>query len=184
MQSRNLTAAASAPEHDTEHLDAEYRALRRLADLVRLHPRPENPVDALQLLADVAREMTDARYAALAVTDEHDRTEGFMISGLTRDELRGLRTPPQAHGPLGSLRGDGRPVRINNLEEHPTSFGFPPHHPEMKSLLGVPLWAHQQVRGSLYVTDKSGDHPFGDDDETILLVLARHASQIIERDWY
>ena len=156
----------------------------RLGELVREHPSPETPIDALQFLVDVAREMTSARYAALAVTDAQERTEGFVTSGLTREELRGLRAPPQAHGPLRGLRREGEPIRVDDLEQDKKSFGFPPRHPHMKSLLGVQLWAHQQVRGSLYISEKSGGQPFEDDDEKILLVLARHASQIIERDWY
>lgn len=175
---------ADAPRTGSILDDPEYRALKRLAEAIRDHPRPKTPIDALQLVVDLAREMTRARYAALAVTDEGDRTEGFVTSGLTAEQLRGLRTPPLAHGPLGSLRGDGRPVRITDLDSHPNSFGFPPHHPRMKSLLGVPLWAGQQVRGSLYVTDKDGVGPFDDSDESVLLTLARHASNIIERDWY
>jgi GAF domain-containing protein len=164
--------------------DPEYRALLRLAQLIRDHSEPQTPIDALQFVVDLAREMTATRYAALAVTDDRNRTQGFVTSGLTREELRGLRTPPQAHGPLGSLRGDGKPVRIDNLEEHPQSFGFPPRHPHMKSLLGVPIWAGQQVRGSLYVTDKEGDRAFEDGDETLLSILAHRAAYIIEHYWY
>ncbi|MGI8552136.1 MAG: GAF domain-containing protein [Dehalococcoidia bacterium] len=184
MRSTEISSEAIPAEIAERPEDAEFRALKGLAEMKRRHPAPRTPVDALQLVADLAREMTSARYAALAVTDEHDRTEGFMTSGLTREELRGLRTPPQAHGPLGSLRGDGKPVRINNLDEHEKSFGFPPRHPQMKTLLGVPLWVDRQVRGSLYVTDKLGSQPFDDDDETILVVLARHVSGIIKNDWY
>jgi GAF domain-containing protein len=54
----------------------------------------------------------------------------------------------------------------------------------MKTLMGVPLWAAKQVRGSLYVTDKHGADAFEDDDEAILAVLALHASHIIEESWY
>lgn len=185
MSLQSLTTSASAgPAAGEASVDAEYRALKALAQMLRAHPAAGNPIEALQLVVDLARDMTAARYAALAVTDAQDRTEGFVTSGLTREELRGLRTPPQAHGPLGSLRRDAKPLRIDNLEQHPNSFGFPPRHPPMKSLLGVQLRAHDEVRGSLYVTDKAMGEPWHDDDETILLVLARHASGIIERDWY
>ena len=167
------------PQHDPE-----YRTLLRLAELLRSAPKPKRPLDALQQLVDLAREMTAARYAALAVSDEHDRTEGFVTSGLTKAQLRGLKVPPQGHGPLGRLRSDGRPVRYEDLDRAENAFGFPPKHPTMKTLLGVPLWAHGAVRGSLYVTDRNGSEPFTDDDEAVLLVLARHARGIIERDWY
>jgi GAF domain-containing protein len=163
--------------------DPEYRTLRRLADAIR-GPKPKRPEDALQVVADLAREMTNARYAALTVSDENDLTEGFVTSGLTKAQLRGLKVPPQGHGPLGTLRSDGRPVRIDDLDAHEKAFGFPPKHPTMKTMLGVAIWAEGEVRGSLYVTDRDGGTPFTDDDVVILLTLARHAGQIVERDWY
>jgi GAF domain-containing protein len=163
--------------------DPEYRTLLRLAEAVR-RPRPRHPEEALQPVVDLAREMTGARYAALSVSDEEDRTEGFVTSGLSKAQLRGLKIPPQGHGPLGSLRSDGKPVKIDDLDDHPRAFGFPPHHPTMKSLLGVPIWADGQVRGSLYVTDRDGGRPFTDDDVVILQTLARHAGTVVEKQWY
>ena len=174
----------SAEPPQTDHPDAEFRTLRRLAKLVRRKAKPRTPIDALQQVVDLAREMTAARYAALAVSDEEDRTEGFVTSGLTKAQLRGLKVPPQGHGPLGRLRTDGKPVRYDDLDSAPNAFGFPPRHPTMKTLLGVPIWVRGQVRGSLYVTDRNGSEPFRDEDEAILLTLARHAGNIVERDWY
>lgn len=164
--------------------DPEARALRALARAVRDLPARHRPEDALQIVADLARSETNARYAALNVTDEYDRTQGFVTSGMTAEELRGLRVPPQGHGPLGSLRADGRPVRYEDVSTAQRSFGFPVKHPQMKSLLGVPLWAQGNVRGSLYVTDRSDGKPFDDEDERMLVLLAQHASQVIEREWY
>ena len=164
--------------------DPETRALRALAQALRRLPAAQRPDEALQVVADLARRLTAARYCALSVTDEHDVTLGFVTSGLSDRELRRLRTPPQGHGPLGSLRADGRPVRYDDVGSQRRSFGFPPSHPEMKALLGVPLWAGGEVRGSLYVTDRSGGRAFTDDDERLLLTLARHASKVIEQDWY
>ena len=164
--------------------DPEARALRALARAVGSLPDHHRPEEALQLVVDLARAETKARYAALSVTDEHDRTQGFVTSGMTAQELRGLRVPPQGHGPLGSLRADGRPVRYEDVSRARRSFGFPPRHPQMKALLGVPLWAQGYVRGSLYVTDRSDGKPFDNDDERLLLMMGRHASQVIEREWY
>lgn len=164
--------------------DPEYRALVRLADEIQSGPKPRTPLDRLQQIVDVARELTAAKYAAMAITDENDRTEGFITSGLTREQLRGLKVPPQAHGPLGTLRQDGRPVRYDDVRDARNAFGFPPRHPEMISMLGVPVWSRGEVRGSLYVTDRNGSEPFRDEDEQILLVLARYASMVVENEWY
>ena len=75
-------------------------------------------------------------------------------------------------------------MRYENVQDSPRAFGFPPHHPEMQGLLGVPIWSLGHVRGSLYVTDRAGGEPFDEQDERLLLTLARHASTVIEREWY
>ena len=163
--------------------DPEYRALRRLARTTA-RGLPERPLDALHQVADLAQELTRARYAALAITGEADYMEGFVVSGLTAEEERKLKAAPLGHGPLGTMRQDGLPVRIDDLGQHAQAFGFPPKHPEMKTLLGVAIWVEGTVRGALYVTDRNGGKPFRDDDQVVLQVLARHAGSIIATRWY
>lgn len=163
--------------------DPEYRVLRRLARATAKGV-PEHPLDALQQVAELAQELTHARYGALTVTGKEDYVEGFVVSGLTHEESSKLKAPPQGHGPLGTMRQDGLPVRVDDLGGHAKAFGFPPQHPEMKTLLGVPVWVDAELRGALYVTDRDGGKPFRDSDETVLLVLARHAASIIASRWY
>jgi GAF domain-containing protein len=174
-------AQIAAPRRRTR--DPEYRALRKLA---RLTARgiPDHPLDALQQVTDLAQELTKSRYAAVAVTGEQDNVEGFVVSGLTPEEERKLKTPPQGHGPLGTMRQDGLAVRINDLGQHGRAFGFPPKHPSMKTLLGVPIWVNGHVRGALYVTDRDGGKPFRNGDEVVLQVLARHAGSVIAERWF
>ena len=163
--------------------DPEERALRGLARVVK-KGLPERPVDALEQVADLARELTKSVYGAVTVTNGQDYVEGFIVSGLTPEEERKLKAPPQGHGPLGSMRQDGLAVRIDDLGEDATAFGFPPRHPEMKTLLGVPIWVDGNLRGALYVTDRDGGKPYRDRDETTLHVLARHAGHVIRTRWY
>jgi GAF domain-containing protein len=54
----------------------------------------------------------------------------------------------------------------------------------MQRMLGVPLWAHGVVRGSMYVTDRLDGQPFDDDNERAMLALAKHVQHIIENYWY
>jgi GAF domain-containing protein len=174
-------AQVEAPRRRTR--DPEYRALRKLA---RLTARgvPDHPLDALQQVADLAQQLTKGRYAALAITDSDDYVEGFVVSGLTPEEERKLKAPPQGHGPLGTMRQDGLAVRIDDLGRHGRAFGFPPKHPAMKTLLGVPIFVDGNVRGALYVTDRDGGKPFRHGDEVVLQVLARHAGAVIAERWY
>lgn len=163
--------------------DPEYRALRALAARNRKAP-PRTPLDALQHVADVARHLTRATYSALAVTGEMDYVEGFVVSGIDAAALRALKGPPQGHGPLGAMRQDGLPVRLEDVADDRKAFGFPPKHPHMKSLLGFPVFARGEVRGALYVTDRRNGRPFDAADEQVLQVLSRHAGLIIEASWY
>lgn len=164
--------------------DPERRALRALARRTEALPAKHRPDDSLQIVVDLARDLTRGRYAALSVTDEYDRTEGFFTAGLSREELMRLHTPPQGHGPLGSLRYDGRPVRFDDVSEDAKAFGFPTRHPEMRAMVGVAIWAHGTVRGALYVTDRRDARPFDEEDERLLTTLAEHASKVIESEWY
>jgi GAF domain-containing protein len=97
--------------------------------------------------------------------------------------LAALKGPPQGHGPLGTMRMDGLPVHMTDVSEHEKAFGFPPKHPPMKELLGVPIFCGGDVRGALYVTDRRRGE-FNDDDRQVLRVLSRHAALIIEASWY
>jgi len=163
--------------------DPEYRALRLLAKRNRKHP-PKTPLDALQHVVDAARELTNGTYGALAVTGADDYVEGFAVSGMDERALASLKGPPQGHGPLGTMRLDGLAVHLRDLGEHEKAFGFPPKHPDMKELLGVPIFCGSDVRGALYVTDRRGGKEFSDEDEHILRLLGRHAALIIEASWY
>ncbi len=163
--------------------DPEYRALRKLAERNRKRP-PKTPLDALQHVVDVAREMTEARYGALAVTGVADYVEGFVVSGMDDGALASLKGPPQGHGPLGNMRQDGLSVHFDDVSVHEKAFGFPPKHPEMKELLGLPIIANGNVRGALYVTDAKDRRGFADGDRQALEVLAHHAGLIIDASWY
>lgn len=165
------------------HRDPEYRALRKLAERNRKQP-PSTPLDALQHVVDVAREMTHGTYGALAVTGAVDYVEGFVVSGMDAKALAALKGPPQGHGPLGSMRQDGLAVHLKDVSIDAKAFGFPPKHPAMKELLGVPIFCGGDVRGALYVTDRRGGGEFAPEDEQVLRVLGHHAGLIIERSWY
>ena len=164
-------------------VDVEAEALRRLAEH-RSASLARTPLDALQHVVDVAREMTRGTYGALAVTSPTDYVEGFVVSGVDDAALRALKTAPQGHGPLGTMRQDGLAVKLDDVARHTRAFGFPPKHPEMKSLLGVPIFASGEVRGALYVTDRQDGAQFDDRDEAFLRVLAHHAGLIIAASWY
>ena len=75
------------------------------------------------------------------------------------------RTAPSAtcragRGVLGVLIGDPRPLRLDDVGDHPRSYGFPPGHPPMRTFLGVPILIRGEAWGNLYLTEKDGGEPF------------------------
>jgi signal transduction histidine kinase len=81
---------------------------------------------------------------------------------------------------LGVLIEEGRPLRMHDIADHPRSSGFPPHHPPMKTFLGVPIVVRGRVFGRLYLTEKHPEGDFTKDDERIALTLASQAGIAIE----
>src|SRR3989441_2387059 len=135
----------------------------------------------LQQVVDSARDVVGARYAALGVLNKAgDGLAEFVTSGLTEAERSQIGDPPHGRGLLGLLIREPQPVRSSDINRHPQRYGFPPHHPPMKSFLGVPVIARGQVFGNLYLTEKIGSTEFSAEDEAIAVSLAAQAAVAVE----
>ena len=75
-------------------------------------------------------------------------------SASTRSSPPAMGHLPEGKGVLGQLITEPHPLRIPDLGQHPSSVGFPPHHPPMQSFLGVPVLVRGEVFGNLYMTEK------------------------------
>ena len=157
---------------------------KRLERLVRAGIRinAERELEAvLQEVADSAREVIGARYAALGVLNP-DRTgvSTFVTSGLTPEQRARIGDLPQGKGILGLLIKDAKPLRLANLSQHPKSAGFPAHHPHMRSFLGAPVTGRLGPIGNLYLTEKVDAAEFSAEDEAIAIMLAAQAAGAVE----
>jgi signal transduction histidine kinase len=135
----------------------------------------------LDRLLQTAADLTGARYIALGVLDE-DRRElaRFLTRGIDEDTHRAIGDLPRGRGLLGVLIDDPRPLRLDDVGDHPRSYGFPPGHPPMRSFLGVPILIRGEAWGNLYLTEKAGGDPFAPEDEEAVVVLADWAAIAIE----
>ncbi len=135
----------------------------------------------LQRIVELAVELTEARYGALGVLSPDGASiSSFITVGITDEERAALGDAPIGHGLLGALIRDARPIRIPDIAADPRSVGFPPHHPPMRSLLGVPIAGRGKTFGNVYLTDKQGAEAFDEEDERVLLVLAAQAAIAVE----
>jgi signal transduction histidine kinase len=136
--------------------------------------------DTLKTIVHTAIDLVDARYGALGVRgDDHELVE-FIYEGIdseTRDVIGPL---PAGRGVLGVLIDDPKPIRLDNIIQHPDSVGFPTNHPPMRTFLGVPVRIRNEVYGNLYLTEKADGQPFSEDDEVLVEALAAAAGIAID----
>jgi signal transduction histidine kinase len=133
------------------------------------------------VLDDIVRgaaAVTGARYAALGVIGADETISRFITYGADEDTIEAIGHYPTGQGILGLLIRDPRIIRLEDIAAHPASYGFPPHHPPMRTFLGGTVRSGGRVYGNLYLTEKDGG--FDEEDEQLLLVLAAQAGAAIE----
>ncbi|WP_040815888.1 GAF domain-containing sensor histidine kinase [Nocardia concava] len=133
----------------------------------------------LRTIVHTAISLVDARYGALGVRGE-DGLEQFIYEGIDEETRARIGDLPEGRGVLGLLISQPKPIRMENLADHPASVGFPEHHPPMRTFLGVPVRIRDEIFGNLYLTEKSGGQLFTEDDEVIVQALAAAAGTAID----
>ncbi|MFD4943610.1 GAF domain-containing protein [Streptomyces sp. NPDC058239] len=151
-----------------------------LLDAVMSVGRELDLPQVLRRIVESAVVVVDAEYGALGVVGEGTRLTQFLPVGVTGEQREAIGPLPEGHGILGELIRHPEPLRLVELSEHPSSYGFPPNHPPMHSFLGVPIRVRDKVFGNLYLTEKRGGRVFDTEDETVLSTLAVAAGVAIE----
>ncbi len=129
----------------------------------------------LRRIVATAIDLVDARYGALGVRGSRHHLAEFVYQGIDDDSRALIGDLPQGRGVLGVLIDDSQPIRLDNIQQHPESVGFPPNHPPMRTFLGVPVKIRDEVFGNLYLTEKANGQPFSEDDEVLVQALAAAA---------
>ncbi|WP_405623262.1 GAF domain-containing protein [Streptomyces sp. NBC_00076] len=143
--------------------------------------RDLNLEQALYSIVEAAATLVDAEYAALGVIGpDGKRLSAFHTIGVTHQQIDRIGPFPEGHGILGELISHPEPLRLVKISEHPSSYGFPPHHPPMNTFLGVPIRVRDQIFGNLYLTEKRGGLQFDEEDESVLATLAVAAGVAID----
>ncbi|MFB7472522.1 GAF domain-containing sensor histidine kinase [Kitasatospora sp. NPDC056184] len=135
----------------------------------------------LHRIAAGAAELVDARYAALGVVAPGGQgLQDFIHVGVDDESVREIGELPVGRGILGALIDRPEPLRLTDLTADPRSYGFPPHHPAMKTFLGEPIRIRDEVFGNLYLTEKRSGGAFTPEDEQVVHALAAAAGVAIE----
>ncbi len=134
----------------------------------------------LKTIVRTAIELVDARYGALGVRGRDHELIEFIYEGIDSDTRELIGPLPEGRGVLGHLIDEPKPIRLDNIMQHPASVGFPPNHPPMRTFLGVPVRIRDEVFGNLYLTEKADGQPFSEDDEVLVEALAAAAGIAID----
>lgn len=157
------------------------RTLEALSDAVLAVSSERSVAPILQKLVHAARELVDARFGALGIVDEQGSGfSEFLVSGLTPSEVAAIGHLPRTHGMLDAVLESTGSVRMHNLRADPRFGGWPANHPDMRSLLGVPLVSRGTVIGAFYLTDKKDAADFNAADQRLIELFAGHAAVIVD----
>ena len=153
---------------------------RRLLDVILPVASDLSLPVVLERIVAAACELAGARYGALGVLAEDQTLAEFITVGIDAETIARIGPPPEGHGVLGLLIWDPKPVRMDDIAKHASSYGFPPHHPPMHSFLGVPVLVRGTVFGNLYLSEKRDAPRFTQEDEDLVVGLAAMAGVAIE----
>jgi signal transduction histidine kinase len=156
-------------------------AVEAMSDAVLAIAGQRSVESVLQRIVHTARELVNARYAALGVPDGEGAFARFITSGMSEETVAAMGPLPRTHGLLGAMLESEEPYRIADIKRDPRFRGWwPSAHPSMASFLGVPIVARGAVVGAFYLTDKEGAREFSLSDQQVIEMLSAHAAVAME----
>ena len=131
----------------------------------------------LPRIVEVARQVVEAEYAALAVVGadgtlaefNHPDTESATTAAVRED--RGL---------LRMLLGSPSAIRLPHLSADPRFCEIARSNPGLSSFLAVPIGSGSSTYGTLYLANRCGEPEFSPEDEYLLTSFAATAGIAVE----
>src|SRR6187399_255306 len=109
------------------------QAFRALSDVVLAMAAEREVEPVLQRLVHAARELAQARYAALGVPDGEGAFARFITSGMSDELIAAMGPLPRTHGLLGAMLEAPEPFRTEDIHDDPRFRGWwPAGHPDMR----------------------------------------------------
>jgi len=171
-----VRAAAARMSGVPYHRVSDPTKLHALLDAVLSIESDLELTTLLTRIVEAAVDLVDARYGALGVLSAAGTgLSEFVHVGIDAKTVEAIGHLPEGKGVLGLLIERPDPLRLADLSTHPAAAGFPPGHPPMTSFVGAPIRVRGGVFGNLYLTDKASGACFDDEDEQLVVALARAA---------
>ncbi|HEV3473532.1 MAG TPA: GAF domain-containing protein [Actinomycetota bacterium] len=130
----------------------------------------------LDAIIERSMDLTGAAYGAAVTLTPDGEIETFQYRGLTEEEVAMLPHLPEGKGLLGLVISSREVIRLEDMQSHPESVGFPDYHVPMKRFLGVPLQHQDELVGALYLTKPPEIDPFTEEDEDFFRAMGAIAT--------
>jgi two-component system, cell cycle sensor histidine kinase and response regulator CckA len=165
-------------------VEEQRRTNQRLNALIELCQQLASEREAGRMLdtfCRTAREIVGARYAVVGILREDGETlEHALTSGMDAATAAAVAALPPRSGVLGKVLAERSAQRLRVPYEHPEDAGLPAAHPQVRSVLAVPIVSLEKVYGWLCLGDKLGAAEFSEEDEALAVALAAQVGRIYE----
>ena len=176
------TQAGIAIDNARSHEQARQRerSLESLREITNAILAGAGADEALELIADRARELVGAELASIAVPTDDGRALVLQaVSGAHADQLRG-QTFPQDGSITGEVISTGQPSVIGNLTTDDRAFQPVVKIGDMGPAIFVPLSVEGKPFGTLGVANLDKGQPFTEDDLRLVETFAAQAAVAVE----
>ncbi|MXZ31338.1 MAG: response regulator, partial [Acidimicrobiia bacterium] len=129
----------------------------------------------LQEVVDTARELTGARYGAIATLDDAGELQDLVLSGMLPEQQEVLMGYPRGGDLFAYLSDIREPLRTPDLMAHLESAGFSGFWP-IKAFLLTPIAVRDRHVGTIFIGEKHDGSVFTQDDEETLAMFAAQAA--------
>ncbi len=136
--------------------------------------------DLLQAGIDTLARLLETRYGAIGIVNAEGGLETFIFSGLDSDQAKVIGRLPEGKGLLGRVIRNNESLRLEDMHRHPDFVGFPEGHPDMHSLLAVPIFRIGGVYGGFFLCEKLDGGPFTLMDEELAQSFAHSLSLMLD----
>lgn len=165
------------PQNDSTQLILSQ--LKDIASAIMYAAEATDLEQVLERIAQVSKDLVNARYAALGVPNAKGALRYFKFVGVSAEQVARMNHLPVGHGLLGAIIHERKAIRLERMQDDPRSGGFCAGHPDMTSFLGVPIQVGQQLFGILYLCDREDGQPFSERDEWLVETMAGYAALAI-----
>ena len=176
-------ASRGAALQDGEDLRSENERLRsRISRLTEAILRISQHLEletVLQDIADSARSLTEARYAAITTMDDSGELQELVFSGMSAAEIE--QTLAFSDGPalLQYLSGLQKPLRTRDFVAHAKLAGFTDFSPHIGAFMGAQIGESGNRVGTIFIGEKMDGLDFSLEDEETLEMFAAQAATAI-----